>query len=753
MQVSPSLDVIRFGPFHLDLKTGELHRGEHKVRLQEQPFQILKMLLEHPGGVVSREEIRKTLWSDDTIVEFENSVHAAIKKLRTALSDSAENPVYIETLPRKGYRFIGKLKISEPEQTESAPLGGPSAPQPNDHFVDLKRDGLAAVEPRQIEEPRKKHLLGWLLATASILVFAAGTLYWIGRRGESETASAPLVLPFTSYSGFEGEPSFSPDGNQIAFVWGNKMNIGHIYIKQIGTDSPRPLTSDPNTDFSPAYSPDGHSIAFVRNLGPGKSAVMIIPANGGNPRQVAELPTQKAPERSRWLCWHPDGRWLAVASDQDVADAPAAIYLLSPETGQRRRLTYPPWGFGADARMGGDTNPVFSPDGRALIFVRFRRPETSEIFLVPLTKELVPEGEPRQLTFGNQWILTPAWVPGTQDIIYSAGTRIHSARLWRISTSGSGKPMPLPFSGQGTAFDPAISLGGRRLVYRDWFLDINIWRNRIVDRDEEPMLSTRLMGSTKVQDLVQYSPDGKAILYVTFASGSAEIWVCDENGANPFQLTHLEGPMPGTPRWSPSGREIVLYLSSNGQSDLWVVPARGGPISQLTSTAFDEEHPSYSWDGQWIYFSSNRGGNSQVWKMPAVGGDAVQLTRNGGTRPQESIERKALFYLKPRNRDYAELWMIPVDGGEETRVLGQVFRTNFDVTQRGIYYAYCAGEPKGNETQFLFYGFASRKSKILATTARPVVWGFTVSPDEKWILSTEVGDSGGSDLVLVENFR
>ena len=526
MQVSPSLDVIRFGPFRLDLKTGELFRGERKIRLQEQPFQILKMLLEQPGQVVSRERIRETLWSDDTIVEFDNSVHAAIKKLRTALSDSAENPVYIETLPRKGYRFIGTMEISEPEQT----LGGPSAPQLNDHFVDLKRDGLAAVEPRKIEEPRKKHLLGWLLATASILLFAAGTLYWIGRRGESETAGAPLVLPFTSYSGFEGEPSFSPDGNQIAFVWGGDKNLNlDIYVKQIGRDSLRALTTDPKDDFSPTWSPDGQSIAFVREHEPGRSAVMIIPANGGNTRQVTEVLTQKAPERSRWLCWHPNGRWLAVASDQDVADAPAAISLLSPETGQRRRLTSPPWGFGADARMGGDTNPVFSPDGRALVFVRFRRPETSEIFLLHLTKDLAPEGEPKQLTFGNQWVLTPVWIPGTQDIIYSAGTRIHSARLWRISTLGLGKPKPLPFSAERTAFDPAVSLDGRRLVYRNWFLDINIWRNknRLVHREEESLLSSRLMGSTKVQDFVQYSPDGRAILYVGYASGDAEIWVCD----------------------------------------------------------------------------------------------------------------------------------------------------------------------------------------------------------------------------------
>ena len=122
------------------------------------------------------------------------------------------------------------------------------------------------------------------------------------------------------------------------------------------------------------------------------------------------------------------------------------------------------------------------------------------------------------------------------------------------------------------------------------------------------------------------------------------------------------------------------------------------------------------------------------------------------TSLQESVEQQALFYLKPKNKNLAELWKCPIKGGEEKLVLEQVFRTNFDVTPRGISYAYYAGEPRGKETQILFYDFASSKSRILTTTPRPVVWGL-VSPDEKWILSTEVGDSGGSDLVLVENFR
>src|SRR5258708_5479056 len=104
---------VRFGPFELDLRAGELRKEGRRIRLQEQPFQILRMLLESPGEVVSREEIRKRLWPDDTVVEFDHSINAAVKRLRDTLRDSADKPRYIETLARRGYRFVGDVDASD----------------------------------------------------------------------------------------------------------------------------------------------------------------------------------------------------------------------------------------------------------------------------------------------------------------------------------------------------------------------------------------------------------------------------------------------------------------------------------------------------------------------------------------------------------------------------------------------------------------------------------------------------------------
>ena len=109
---------IRFGVFELDLRAGELRKHGRKIRLQEQPLRILSMLLEHPGEVVLREEIRLNLWPDDTVVEFDHSINAAVKKLRDALGESAQKPRYIETISKRGYRFIGEIAVEERCQTE-----------------------------------------------------------------------------------------------------------------------------------------------------------------------------------------------------------------------------------------------------------------------------------------------------------------------------------------------------------------------------------------------------------------------------------------------------------------------------------------------------------------------------------------------------------------------------------------------------------------------------------------------------------
>jgi dipeptidyl aminopeptidase/acylaminoacyl peptidase len=344
-------------------------------------------------------------------------------------------------------------------------------------------------------------------------------------------------------------------------------------------------------------------------------------------------------------------------------------------------------------------------------------------------------------------------MPDGKEIVYSFGST-HGVNLWRISVLGSAKPKPLPFTGGNC---PAISLESHRLVYGVISgSDINIWRCPIPKGAEKPGPLSILIASTQTKHYAQYSPDGKEIAYVSWDSGSPEIWICDSDGSNPLQLTHLGGLQPELPRWSPDGQQIVFWMTSGKQSDLYLIPTQGGQPKQLTNTPFNERNPSFSPDGKWIYLDSDRNGDSQVWKMPAGGGEQVQVTRKGGSNPQESMDGKSLFYLKGKTGYVSELWKVPVDGGEESRVLESVCAVNFDVKEHGIYYAeskYADHSRPDNEATFLFYDFTSGKTRPIATIRRPVVWGFSVSPDGHWILYSQWESGALDNLMLVENFR
>ncbi len=198
------------------------------IKLQEQPFQVLSLLVRHPGELVTREELQKALWPADTFVAFDEGLNTAVKKIRQALGDSAENPRFIQTVPRKGYRFIAPV--------DSGMAPATAAPKPN-------------------------RLLLWVAtALAAIGMVGAGILLL---RPGKERAPAPMPVPLTSYPGDEVSPSFSPDGNHVAFAWNPSENMGQgnfdIFIKLIGGGDPVRLTHDPADEFAPAWSPDGVS--------------------------------------------------------------------------------------------------------------------------------------------------------------------------------------------------------------------------------------------------------------------------------------------------------------------------------------------------------------------------------------------------------------------------------------------------------------------------------------------------------------
>ena len=389
------------------------------------------------------------------------------------------------------------------------------------------------------------------------------------------TAEAPLEplrpVPLTTYPGFEGNPSFSPDGNQVAFSWNEQRDNWDIYVQLIGLGDPLRLTTDPASDLSPAWSPDGQRIAFLRGTpARGTAEVFLVPALGGQERKLAETRVLGVRTLGTCLNWSPDSRWLAVC-DADDSDSVLSLFLLSVDSGEKRRLTWPPEG-----SMGGDFSPAFSPDGRMLAFTRFVTGLFSDLYLLDLGDDLIPRGEPRRQTFTERTTTSPVFTPDGRDIIFAAGM-IDAPSLWRVPASGAAPPERLSI-GERALF-PAISRRGNRAAYENVnVLEGDIWRADL------PMTeggAIKLNSSSRDDIDPRYSPDGKSIAFVSSRAGSLEIWKCDSDGSNAVQLTSLGASITAQPRWVPDGNSIGFLSDAEGQFDVYVVNADGGGASAL----------------------------------------------------------------------------------------------------------------------------------------------------------------------------
>jgi len=263
----------------------------------------------------------------------------------------------------------------------------------------------------------------------------------------------------------------------------------------------------------------------------------------------------------------------------------------------------------------------------------------------------------------------------------------------------------------------------------------------------------RFLSSTRSEYDAQFSPDGKRIAFSTDRSGrGSELWVAGMDGTNLVRLTEPTGYRLGAPRWSPDSRWIAYDAQTgDGHFDIYLIDAAGGQPRCLTPQGSDENLPSFSRDGKWVYFASNRGGRYEVWRKPAAGGEDVQVTRNGGFEALESWDRKTLYYTKHTSTSTFPLFACPAAGGAERQVLESVPLLSFVVGEKGIYHIVERDAQRSRGYEIRVLDLATGRDSVLHTSELPGQ-GLTVSPDGKTCLYTAIA-SGNADLMLVENFR
>jgi Tol biopolymer transport system component len=534
--------------------------------------------------------------------------------------------------------------------------------------------------------------------------------------------------------GAEAYPSFSPDGKRIAYSARESAKIGgyHVFVREAPAGTPKQLTKGEGTDVAPVFSPDGATLAFLRVV-EGRTRYIVIPADGGEERLIAESGTPPDADRpSPSVSWAPDGKSLAIV--QFTEDKPAAIAIVPLAGGKVQTITKPAEG------TEGDTNPVISPSGSTVAFVRHTQ-NGGDIYLCDLTGEGI-----RRLTFDDKGVRGINWSRDGQDLIYSAD-RARGWSLWRVPAYG-GSPRELTIAGH-QAYYPAV--GRNRLAYTDSPTVSSIWRATLgAAEGASPTEDRPIIRSAGRESSPVYSPDGTRIVNISGQTGNEEIFLSDAEGRNRAQLTQLNGPHIGRLRWAPDSKTLIFDLSSDHGEEVFTMAA--SPGSKPARVLLNASNASISNDGKRIYFQSR----GQIWKATIQGANPESLVRQDGIgQPIESADGKWVFFRERRS-----FCRVPVAGGEPEEFINPdhdlMWITTIQPVKKGVYYTEWMRSARSMGVSF--YDFASKKNSLafVLKSGRGFDFGggstYSISPDGKYILYARV-DQSQTNLMLVDGFR
>jgi Tol biopolymer transport system component/DNA-binding winged helix-turn-helix (wHTH) protein len=709
------------GDWHVEPSSRTLTGPDGDINLEPKVMQVLVLLAQHQGEVVTKEILLHAVWPDTFVGD--EALSRAISELRRALGDDSKAPRFIQTIPKAGYRLIATVKHPEPP---TAVMAGP---------------------PESVPVPQPTRWLTRVLWGTLILAGAGGT-WLIARHGHNDQQPPMTVRPLVTLPGMSGVPSFSPDGTRIAFAWQSPQQASfRIVVKMVDDEPVQELTrpSDGSEDDSPAWSSDGRSIAFARRdtqVGAdadGRSGIYVIPAIGGPERQVYSGP----------LCgghptWSPDGRTLVFSAYQQDQGKVCLLYRLSLDTREITRLVP-----SNTPNLGvGELDPVFSPDGKTIAFVDWVEAWNKDLYMIPSQG-----GTPKRLTFDQNTIWQPAWTSDGLNILFES-SRGGSPELWRVAATG-GQPERLSVGANATD-GLALDREGRRLAYVVRSNHAHISALDLLNPGEPPV---RIAESTRSEISPSYSSDGTRIAFASNRSGDAfDIWVAEANGANQTRLTTSSRGGNGSPRWSPDDQWIA-YDSwvVDGLLDVYVIRASGGAPRRLTLDRSNEAGPTWSRDGRWLYFESDRTGTAQIFKMPSAGGTAVQITKGGGFPfpGAESADGRFLYYSQraPQNG----VWRVPIDGGLEEPVIpaypaGPYYRL-WALVEDGIYYLNTENETRPTVNFFRFATHrAERRLELPMSPCGFLGPDLAVSPNGRTLMTCFEAPPS-SEIFMVENFR
>jgi Tol biopolymer transport system component/DNA-binding winged helix-turn-helix (wHTH) protein len=549
------------------------------LALEPKAVTLLIHLVAHRDRVVTKDELTELLWKDTFVTP--NALTRLIAQLRRELGDTATEARYIQTVHRRGYRFIAAVRVSdndEPRQVAHI-ANGPA----------LSRRGLLFA------------------ALAALILFATGAASYVARRTSglplAEAIRSAVTEQATDSLAFDTDPAISPDGRLLAWS-SDASGRSEIYVRDLEVPgSERQLTTDGMENVEPAWSPDGKRIAYYSRA---RRGIWVMPAEGGSPARVTDFGSGPA--------WSPDGRRIAFGASGRVMAARTQIWSVGADGGDLTPLTT------AGKPEGVHQRPAWSSDGSHLAFVA-GTPGHATLWLQRLA-----DG---RLTQVREAHVIPALAFAADDsaIFWAEASRESYGRVWRRALDLSRSrvagdvvedetPGRVPVAG--------LSIIGNRMAYVATRLETNLW-TLPVDRDGRPGTPRTLTRSTYRNTYPVFSPDGTRIAFQMKRPGSdTEVWTIAPSGGEPTPLV-AGNPRGFFPNWLPGGQRVLAVERTAGGDQFAYLDVRSGRRDVVR--ALDrEKHPRLSPDGRFVAFHAPVEGTLQVFVASIHGGPSRQLT-------------------------------------------------------------------------------------------------------------------------------
>ena len=711
-------DVIRFGLFEADLRSGELRRGGSKIKLQDQPFQVLALLLRQPGRIVTREELHAQLWPANTFVDFDHGLNAAIKRLRDALGDSAENPRFVETLARRGYRFLAPV-------TPERPRAAPSEPG------------------KETASFRARIFLRWRfgLAIAAVLAMGIATGWRAGHR-----SAASLRFQERQLTGnLESDPilsaAISPDAKYAVFA-----DRSGLFLRVLSTGETHPLVlPDGFKTSSVSWFPDGnHILLTASSSATEKAGLWTASVFGGPPQKLIE-----------------NGERGAVSPDG------SEVVFLRGEYGREEIWQMEADGQRAKKILGqpGDNfeTVVWSPDSRHIAFVR-------SVFMHGWEESDGSLGICNPVTNNTKFVLSSARLRGSLvwaldgRLIYSLGEpppRSSDSNIWaiRVDARGNqtwGEPSRLT-NGPDFKEIAGISADGRHLLFlrRAESPEIYVAETKPDDPALGPL---HLLGLEERRNFpFAWTADGQSVIFASNRDGANHVFKQSVDQPAPDLLVGGEESVQGV-RMNPDGSEILYLLAppptdSDRRVRLMRVPVTGGtPRQVLAEVGISNVQCARAPSAVCIFSKASPGGLVFLTFDPVTG------KQNEFTRIEDQEWYSYNWTLSPdgstlalskkhRLQVPAAIRLLPIGGGVERTINPQpwvgVAYMDWAADSRSLWVR--ASSPAGTET-LLRVDLYGRATPALQETEMELGWAIP-SPDGRHVALWEARDISSAWLL------